>query len=429
MSSISPLRDRTRSLRYGCRALVSGTATVTLTAVAAISLPGAVSATGSERPDTGSLTVVQRVVPRSNEGEDVTGSVPTGEGRRFDADTTVSGVEGIPGSRTTTGDGTGSVHFVLVHPRGTAAAPITVTGAPRSGYGPVTQGGANAVCADLSTAGESLPVTNDDSVPGRPGFTVEVPAGASVTCTVYRRQEAADVRVGELAEQSEQTAEVPRPSGPSEQPMPSESPDPAPPSGPLEVPEPSEPPPPPEPSGLPEPSDPAPPWDRTPSEEPTDESPAPSGPPPSSSERPSPGPVSPEPAPSPAPPSSERPLPSAEPAPSRPWSPAEPSSSEPSWSEPQPSERPLPSPAPMPPVPPDDRIGAPDLGEGAPGASDLEPVGDTGREGQRPQRPLALTGPSVGFGISGALFLTGLGLAAVLIARERRQARIRRGDS
>ncbi|WP_121182059.1 hypothetical protein [Nocardiopsis sp. Huas11] len=607
MSSISRMRDLARSMRSRWRALVSGAAAMALAGTAAVTVPGAASATPVDRPDTGSLTVVLATVPQGNEGEDVTGASPAGEGRAFDAESTTAEIGGLPGSRTTTGDGTGSVRFGLAYPRGIDTAPITVRGAELSEDGLVTQDGANAVCADPAVGEKRLPVANtdpaSDSKAGGAGFTVEVPAGAAVTCTVYQRQEAADVRVDllwvvdgeELAPESrpegfdarltltgpggtgaviqdwgvaregygvgdtvtvdvsalvghdgydgddecvltaarltgaggetvaeslpadvtlpeprsaytvvnevvcgdaaseasdvpesgatEELLEAPEPpddSGSSESPEgyapdespesaetsessePSETPEPYGPANPSDSPEPytpdaSLPSSSPEPSGAPgtdvteEPQEsPEPP---EPSESPesnaTDESSeSPEVPEPSEPSEPSESPESPGPSES-----SESNAPNASPdapEPSDPTSSVEsidelpPSSPEPPSPsgpapEPLPSSEPSPASGPMPPLGPGDGPDAPDRGQGGLGAPpDLGTgghpghsghTGDSGRGGDRSERPLALTGPSIGFAVSGALFLTGLGLAVLLVARERRQSRARGADS
>jgi hypothetical protein len=217
MSSIGRAPGRAHSARLRWRALMCGTAALALAAATATPVSGAVRAGSADpldrrepapapahspvavRPgeDSGLLTVVTEIVPRDNEGEDVTGAEPAGAGWRFDAGSAATGVDGLSGSRTTTGDGTGSVDFGLFHPPGTGAAPVTVKQSLLPGYGLVTQDGANAVCRDLSADGERLLVSDEGSGPEGPGFTVDVPAGSVVTCTVYNRRTPAEVVVDE----------------------------------------------------------------------------------------------------------------------------------------------------------------------------------------------------------------------------------------
>ncbi|WP_435134731.1 vWA domain-containing protein [Actinacidiphila sp. bgisy144] len=133
---------------------------------------------------TGSLTVVKQIAPEDTTGEDVTGAEPAGPGWTFDASTTTPGVTGLPATQTTTSDGTGAVTFQPgfgVNP----SADVTVGEIQHPGYALVTQDGGNAVCTDLDT-GQRVPVENTgtDEIPG---FTVDAPRQAAISCTVYNR--------------------------------------------------------------------------------------------------------------------------------------------------------------------------------------------------------------------------------------------------
>ena len=129
-----------------------------------------------------SLTVVKQEVPPQNRGEDVTGARAAGAGWAFAGSTTTAGVGGLPSTQTTTDDGTGSVVYDLTFPAGTATIPTTVAESQRVGWSLVTQGGQNAVCTNLDDDAP-VPVVNGIG----PAFSVGVPNGAAVSCTVYNR--------------------------------------------------------------------------------------------------------------------------------------------------------------------------------------------------------------------------------------------------
>ncbi|MFJ2960447.1 vWA domain-containing protein [Streptomyces sp. NPDC087270] len=146
---------------------------------------------------TGTLTVVKQIAPEDTTGEDVTGATPAGPGWTFDASTTTSGMTGLPDTQTTTSDGTGAVTF---HPGFgvNTSADLTVGEIQHPDYALVTQDGRNAVCTDLDT-GQRLPVENTGTE-AAPGFTVDAPRQAAISCTVYNRpagtgEESADLTV------------------------------------------------------------------------------------------------------------------------------------------------------------------------------------------------------------------------------------------
>lgn len=130
----------------------------------------------------GSLSVVKQIVPGNTTEEDVTGAVPAGAGWTFDAQPATAGTVIAPASATTVADGTGTVSFELTPPAGASASRVTVAERQQDGHTLVTQGGQNARCVDLRT-GERVPVTSS----GATGFTVDVPAAAAVSCTMYNR--------------------------------------------------------------------------------------------------------------------------------------------------------------------------------------------------------------------------------------------------
>ncbi|HYN29713.1 MAG TPA: VWA domain-containing protein [Dermatophilaceae bacterium] len=134
---------------------------------------------------TGSVSVVKQIVPSGNTGENVTGATPAGGGWAFDGTTATSGIGGLPATRTTTGDGTGSVNFPLTFPGGTTSASVTIRERQQSGFTLVTQAGNNAVCRNLLD-GSTVAVTNDSAV-GQPGFRITAPSTAAVSCTIYNR--------------------------------------------------------------------------------------------------------------------------------------------------------------------------------------------------------------------------------------------------
>ena len=130
----------------------------------------------------GSVSVVKQVVPSSTTGEDVTGARPAG-GWTFDASTTTPGV--TPTTQTgTTVVGTGAVNFPLQYAGGSSSATVTVAEQQQDGYTLVTQGSARAVCTDIAS-GDPVTVTNDPVDPL--AFSVDAPATAAISCTVYNR--------------------------------------------------------------------------------------------------------------------------------------------------------------------------------------------------------------------------------------------------
>ncbi|HOQ53005.1 MAG TPA: hypothetical protein PLF56_05265, partial [Micropruina sp.] len=131
---------------------------------------------------TGSISVTKQIVPSGNTGENVTGATPAGAGWVFNGSTSTAGIGGLPATRTTVADGTGAVNFPLTFPGGTTSAAVTLAETQQSGYTLVTQSTKNAVCTNLLT-GAAVTVTNS----GATGFSINAPATAAVTCTVYNR--------------------------------------------------------------------------------------------------------------------------------------------------------------------------------------------------------------------------------------------------
>ncbi|MBO1337520.1 VWA domain-containing protein [Streptomyces sp. VRA16 Mangrove soil] len=142
----------------------------------------------------GTLSVIKQIVPAGTTGEDVTGAENAPAGWQFDASTTTAGMGGLPDTQTTGDDGTGGVVFNPTYPAGTTDADITVAESQQSGYDLVTQGGKNAVCTDLDT-GAAVDVVNTGTA-ASPGFTVNVPSLAAISCVVHNRPpQTADVEV------------------------------------------------------------------------------------------------------------------------------------------------------------------------------------------------------------------------------------------
>lgn len=133
----------------------------------------------------GSISVTKQIVPSSNTGENIAGSTPAGAGWVFNGTTTNSAIGGLPATRTTVANGTGTVNFPLTFPGGTTTAPVTVRETQQAGYTLVTQSGANAVCTNLQT-GAAVSVTNSSSG-GDLGFTVNAPSSAAISCIMYNR--------------------------------------------------------------------------------------------------------------------------------------------------------------------------------------------------------------------------------------------------
>lgn len=131
---------------------------------------------------TGSVSVVKQVVPSSTSGETVSGARPSG-GWTFEATTASAGV--TPAVQTgSTVAGTGAVNFPLQYAGGSSTATVTVTEQQQDGFTLVTQASERAVCTDIAT-GDPVEVTNDPDDPL--AFSVDAPATAAITCTVYNR--------------------------------------------------------------------------------------------------------------------------------------------------------------------------------------------------------------------------------------------------
>lgn len=130
----------------------------------------------------GSVSVVKQVVPSSTTGETVTGARPSG-GWTFDASTTSAGVTPAVQSGSTVA-GTGAVNFPLQYAGGSSTATVTLSERQQDGFTLVTQASKRAVCTDIAT-GDPVEVTNDPDDPL--AFSVDAPATAAITCTVYNR--------------------------------------------------------------------------------------------------------------------------------------------------------------------------------------------------------------------------------------------------
>ncbi|MFE1318235.1 vWA domain-containing protein [Kitasatospora phosalacinea] len=135
-----------------------------------------------------SVTVVKQLVPAGTTGEDTTGAVNAPAGWTFTATGRTPGVGGLPEERTTTDDGTGSVVFQPELGELPSAA-LDISELQHEGYELVTKGGKNAVCVNLDT-GQPVEVADTGSA-DRPGFALELPRLAAVSCTVYNRPAAA----------------------------------------------------------------------------------------------------------------------------------------------------------------------------------------------------------------------------------------------
>lgn len=147
----------------------------------------------------GSVSVTKQIVPLGTTGEDVTGAKTAGAGWEFAATTTTAGVTVTPTTGTTTADGTGTVTFEVDLPGGTSSADVTVNETQQDGFDLVTQNGDNAVCRDRLTE-DPVAVTNDDTDPATPGFTVAAAGNQTVSCVIYNRpqQPPADVTVDKV---------------------------------------------------------------------------------------------------------------------------------------------------------------------------------------------------------------------------------------
>jgi uncharacterized repeat protein (TIGR01451 family) len=179
-------RARPRSTSIALRSLSATVAGLAVTTIAALGAPAALAdangARGHDEKHAAKVVVVKKIVPAGTTGEDVTGAAPAA-GWTFSATTATAGVGGLPATSTTGDDG--SVAFELTFSDGASRADLTVTETQQPGYELVTQGGANAGCADREQ--RAVPVTDDDATPGRPGFRIVVGKKTKVICVVYNR--------------------------------------------------------------------------------------------------------------------------------------------------------------------------------------------------------------------------------------------------
>lgn len=129
----------------------------------------------------GSISVVKQVVPAANTGENIAGATPEA-GWNFTASTSTPGV--APALQSGATGGTGAVNFPLTFTGGTTSGTIKIAEDQQPGYTLVTQASKRAVCTNIAT-GAAVTVTND---PGDPNaFSVDAPATAAISCTVYNR--------------------------------------------------------------------------------------------------------------------------------------------------------------------------------------------------------------------------------------------------
>lgn len=128
----------------------------------------------------GSVSVVTALVPPGAAPDDVSGATPVGAGWSLAGTTDATGVTGLPGTATTSDDGTGAVNLPVGFTSGLQEAPITMTPTTPAGYHVVARAGQNAACRDL---GSGAPVEVGNA--GDSGFRVVLRASAALTCTVY----------------------------------------------------------------------------------------------------------------------------------------------------------------------------------------------------------------------------------------------------
>ncbi|MBN0039096.1 VWA domain-containing protein [Cellulosimicrobium cellulans] len=130
-----------------------------------------------------SLSVVKAIVPPGGTLDD---AAPAGPGWTFTADSTPD-IGGLPGTQTTTDDGTGAVNFPLEDFPGETT--VTVTEAQQPGHTVVPVAGSNAVCT-LRTAdqpeGVALEVSNTGDAES-PGFSFPMSSGSAVSCVIYNQ--------------------------------------------------------------------------------------------------------------------------------------------------------------------------------------------------------------------------------------------------
>ncbi len=129
------------------------------------------------------LTVTKMVVPATAPAGSVAGAVPAGAGWEFTvSDPSRGATLPNPATRTTEGDGTGTIGFPLTFAGGTSSGEVTLTETQQPGYTLQPVNSANAVCTNLVTGAPVIPSSNPVN-----GVRVAVPSGQTVNCIVYNR--------------------------------------------------------------------------------------------------------------------------------------------------------------------------------------------------------------------------------------------------
>ena len=116
----------------------------------------------------GSISVTKEIIPF---GGDIDDAEPAGGGWVFNG-TGSTDVTFDNSPQTTTDDGTGTVNLPLTF-TGETSGPVTVREIQQTGYTLATQSGVNAVCFRRpanTTTPIPVTVTNDNTIPGQPGF-------------------------------------------------------------------------------------------------------------------------------------------------------------------------------------------------------------------------------------------------------------------
>lgn len=131
----------------------------------------------------GQLTVTKMVVPNTAPPNSIAGAVPAPAGWKFTTSAPGTGlILPAPPDRTTIGDNTGTVAFPLTFAGGTLNAEVTVTEEQQPGYILVPVNSQNAVCKNLVTGANVVPVGNPVD-----GVRVNIPSTQTVNCIIYNR--------------------------------------------------------------------------------------------------------------------------------------------------------------------------------------------------------------------------------------------------
>ena len=131
----------------------------------------------------GQVTVTKMIVPNTAPAGSIAGAEVAGAGWTFTATDAGPGLTlPTPPAQTTSDDLTGTVAFPLGFAGGTTSAPLTITETQQTGHTIVPVNGHNAVCTNLNTGANVVPIGDPQN-----GFRIQAPSAETVNCTVYNR--------------------------------------------------------------------------------------------------------------------------------------------------------------------------------------------------------------------------------------------------